>query len=284
MQPPPPNIDFDQPPVEYPSCTDIDEMLILNRQGIFDKEVLFKKLLRTKAEINLERFITADPLMLELKSRVESIIRMPYNRFAPVLITGPSGTGKEIIARAFTVISQPFVAQNCAGFPKDLIQSLLFGHRKGTFTGATEDRDGIFIQAGEGVVFLDEIGELPLEAQAILLRVLQERTVARLGSIDEQPVRCRIVTATKRNLQEMVRLGTFREDLFARLMTFELHITGLLDRPGDIPLIAQQGFDQFNQPLVYSAPIPDALMPDIELYNVRAIQCFVARMRTYGNY
>lgn len=284
----PPDIDFgDQDPNNhsYPVLNDIDEMLRLNSLGLTTKDQVLRFTTRGAHEISLDKFITADPTMLEMKRRVELIIRLPYNRLAPVLITGPSGTGKEIIAQAFRLPNKPFVSRNCAGFPKDLIQSILFGHVKGAFSGATETKDGIFIQAGEGIVFLDEIAELPLEAQAILLRVLQERTVTRLGpTIDEHKINCRVIAATKMDLRSLVQIGAFREDLFARLMTFEIHISGLLERPDDIPLIAAKGFDQFNQPLNYTQPLTALPTNDIALFNVRAIQSFVARMRTYGKY
>jgi len=292
----PSDIDFgDQKPTYIATLT--DELVRLNAQNIRSPETLIKLLTRGAHEVRLDRFITINPAMIEMKRKVEAILTLPQNKLKPVLITGPSGTGKEIIARAFDrsiecedpktnkiTISAPFIARNCAGFPKDLICSLLFGHLKGTFTGADRDKDGLFIQAGEGTVFLDEIAELPMEAQAILLRVLQERTVTRLGDIAEQEVKCQVIAATKRNLRDMVEQGTFREDLFARLMTFEIHITGLQERPEDIQLIAAKGYDLENRLLNYTAKIPEYVLPDIYRYNVRAIQAFVARMRTYGSY
>lgn len=291
----PPNIVMDQTP-HYASL-DIEEMVRLNAAGLSAPE-LTKKLLRTNNEVALDRFITADPAMLAMKSMVESIILLPFNNLSPVLITGPSGTGKEIIAHAFHRRSTSFIARNCAGFPKDIILSLLFGHQKGTFTGAIDDRIGLFEAASNidkddptsnskpgGTVFLDEIGDLPLEAQAMLLRVLQERTIVRLGAIKETPINCRVIGATKYDLRERVNQHLFREDLFARLMTFEIKLTGLKERPEDIPLIAKDGYDMNGQPLNYTAPITNGTaLEDIFTYNVRAIQTFVARMRTYGSY
>jgi len=288
---------YDQPKINrpYPS-TEITELQLLNAEATntqMSPEELTMKLLRTGSETNLDKFITCDPQMITMKVNVEKIIALPYNRLAPVLITGPSGTGKEIIAKAFKVPEQPFVARNCAAFPKELLASLLFGHLKGTFTGATEDRHGIFVQAAHGVVFLDEIGELSLEAQAMLLRTLQERTVVRLGEVKETEINCRIIAATKYNLRRMVSNQEFREDLFARLMAFEVELTPLLSRVPDIALIAAKGLDLTGNPMNYTASIllhdlelqePTAIHKDIEQFNVRAIQAYVTRMRTYGRY
>ncbi len=286
-----PQIVYDAPPKSYPS-TELSELLLLNGKNLSEAQMV-QMILRTGADTILDKFITADPAMLEMKKQVELINSLPYNRLAPVLITGPSGSGKEIIAKSFRIPTQPFVARNCAAFPKDIIVSLLFGHLKGTFTGATEDKHGIFVQAKSGVVFLDEIAELPLEAQAILLRVLQERVVCRLGAVEEIPIDCRIIAATKHNLRELVSKNLFREDLFARLMAFEVIITPLLSRPDDIALIAKEGLDLTGNPMNYAAPIllqdlelavPTKIYNDISLFNVRAIQAYVQRMRTYGKY
>ncbi|MBL8602168.1 MAG: sigma-54-dependent Fis family transcriptional regulator [Myxococcales bacterium] len=161
---------------------------------------------------------------------------------ATVLVTGESGTGKELVARAIHFSSatrdQPFVAVNCSAFPRELLESELFGHVRGAFTGAVADKPGRFALAGSGTLFLDEIGELPLELQSKLLRVVQERVFERVGDPRPVPLRARILTATHRDLPAMVREGSFREDLFYRLRVVELHLPPLRERRDDLgPLV-----------------------------------------------
>ncbi|MEH6566776.1 MAG: sigma-54 dependent transcriptional regulator [Halopseudomonas sp.] len=160
-----------------------------------------------------------------------------------VLIQGESGTGKELVARAMHERSQrakaPLISVNCAAIPETLIESELFGHEKGSFTGATAGRTGLVEAADGGTLFLDEIGELPLEAQARLLRVLQEGEIRRVGSVQSHRVDVRLVAATHRDLKTMARQGLFREDLFYRLNVIELRLPPLRDRGADVLLIAE---------------------------------------------
>lgn len=264
-------------------ASELKELLKLQADNKISTQDLLVKLNRCNEDVDLDNWITADPLMLKIKDKVQKI-KFSQNHNS-VLITGPSGTGKELLARALTTSSTPFIARNCAGFPKELISSLFFGHLKGTFTGADTDRDGLLVAAKNGVCFLDEIGDFPIELQATLLRAIQERVICRLGATTEQiPINCRFVAATKYNLRELVEQGKFREDLFARLMTFELQITGLKERVGDIPLIAEHGCDQAGNLLNWTSPLPEAIYPDIYKFNVRAIQTYVQRMITYGHY
>ncbi|WP_421846328.1 sigma-54-dependent transcriptional regulator [Marinomonas sp.] len=179
------------------------------------------------------------PPMQELFSDMRKIA----GTHATVLIRGESGTGKELVAKALHNLSQrhnhPIISVNCAAIPENLIESELFGHEKGAFTGANSSHDGLIYAADKGTLFLDEIGELPLEAQARLLRVLQEGEIRKVGATQSTKVNIRLITATHRNLIEMVKNGLFREDLYYRLYVMELLLPPLRDRGDDISMLAQ---------------------------------------------
>ena len=179
------------------------------------------------------------PPMQELFSDMRKIAETHVT----VLIRGESGTGKELVAKALHNLSQrhnhPIISVNCAAIPENLIESELFGHEKGAFTGANTSHDGLIFAADKGTLFLDEIGELPLEAQARLLRVLQEGEIRRVGATQSTKVNIRLITATHRNLIEMVKQGLFREDLYYRLYVMELLLPPLRDRGDDISMLAQ---------------------------------------------
>lgn len=179
-----------------------------------------------------------------LMGQIEKVAPTP----ARVLITGENGTGKELVARAIHRLSprvqKPFVEVNCAAIPSELIESELFGHMKGSFTGAVQDRAGKFEQADKGTLFLDEVGDMSPSAQAKVLRVLQDGEVTRIGGAKRIQVDVRILAATNKELQEEIAAGRFREDLFYRLNVVPLHVPPLRERREDIPLLAQHFVDQ----------------------------------------
>ena len=174
--------------------------------------------------------------------RLRDLIKRVANATSSVLITGESGTGKEMVARALHFQSpranEPFVVLNCGAIPENLIESELFGHTKGAFTGATAAKEGLFRAAHGGTLFLDEVGELPPPLQVKLLRVLQDRNVRPVGGTTEVEVDVRVVAATNRDVESEVEAGTFREDLFYRLNVIRIEAPPLRDRPEDIPVLA----------------------------------------------
>ncbi len=180
--------------------------------------------------------------------QVTTLGRKASSSDIPVLITGETGTGKEVIARAIhgesTRAGKPFIAINCGAIPSQLVESTLFGHEKGAFTGATDKTIGKFREAEGGTVFLDEIGELPLDAQVKLLRVLQQKEVEPVGSSKAVPVNVRIISATNRDLEKEIKQGRFREDLFFRLNVLEIAMPSLRQREQDILPLAQHFLDR----------------------------------------
>ena len=192
-------------------------------------------------------FITQSPIIEELLSQA----RLVAQSDSSILIHGASGTGKEVLARAIHTASprneQPFIAVNCGAIPESLLESELFGHTRGAFTGATDNYPGLFQAANHGTLFLDEAGDMPLSLQVKLLRVLQERTVRSVGSTSSVQVDVRIISATHRNLEEAIEAGTFREDLYYRLNVVSLTLPSLEARREDIPLLASHFLKQVAQ-------------------------------------
>lgn len=229
---------------------EIDEVFSLLRRTL-ERQNLVREVLYLRAEVDrhhgTQEIIGQGPKMRQ----IFELIHRVANTNATVLITGESGTGKELIARAIHQQSRrrirPFVAVNCAAISKHLVESELFGHERGAFTGAVEKRLGKFELANTGVLFLDEIGSLPLELQAKLLRVLQEREFERVGGSKTVRVDVRIVAASNQDLNQMVNEQTFREDLFYRLNVVPLHVPPLRDRREDIPLLIDQFLARYNR-------------------------------------
>jgi two-component system, NtrC family, response regulator PilR len=187
----------------------------------------------------LMRLAGRSSAMQQVRSLVERVARS----MAPVLVQGESGTGKELVARAIHACSiradQPFIAVNCGAIPEQLLEAEFFGYRKGSFTGANEDREG-FVQAAQGgTLFLDEIGDLPLAMQSKLLRVIQERTVRPVGAVTETPINVRVVSATHKDLTSEVHEGRFRQDLYYRLNVIQIRVPPLRERMDDLPTICE---------------------------------------------
>jgi two-component system response regulator PilR (NtrC family) len=212
------------------------ERALEKRRLITDNEELRHAL---EERFRLDRMVGKSPAM----QRLFELLRKVAPARTSVLLSGESGTGKEMVARALHHLSpradKPFVAINCGAIPESLLESELFGHLKGAFTGATMDRPGLFASAHGGTLLLDEIGEVGAQMQVKLLRVLQERKVKRVGGVSEEEVDVRVVAATNRDLEAEVERGAFRQDLYYRLNVIQLHLPPLRNRAEDIPLLVE---------------------------------------------
>src|SRR5246127_4800200 len=235
-----------------------------------------------RSEMNFAEIVGKSSALRKVLKRVETVA--PTD--STVLIYGETGTGKELIARAIHDLSprksKPFVKLNCAAIPTGLLESELFGHEKGAFTGAIAQRIGRFEVANGGTIFLDEIGEIPLELQTKLLRVLQEREFERLGSSRTLRTNARLIAATNRDLEAMVSEQKFRSDLFFRLNVFPVHVPPLRERDGDIPLLVRHFTQQFSRRMNKTIEtIPSATMDALCRYhwpgNIRELQNVIER-------
>jgi two-component system response regulator PilR (NtrC family) len=215
------------------------ETLVLQRENFAFK--------RDAASRNsLDNFIGSSPVIEKLKATIRTVAPTA----STVLIYGESGTGKELVARAVhscsTRASEPFVSINCGAFPETLLESELFGYVKGAFTGASQNKRGLFEVASGGTIFLDEIGEMSLAMQVKLLRVLQERTIRPVGGTQETPVDVRVIAATNRDLREMIANGTFREDLYYRVSVIPIQVPALRERREDVELLANHFLKKYS--------------------------------------
>ena len=230
------------------------------------------------------RLLGTSPLFVRALEQVREVARIPT---ATVLLTGESGTGKELVARAIHTLSErhehPFVAVNCASIPAELMESELFGHERGAFTGATMRKTGLFEEASGGTIFLDEIGDMHAALQAKLLRVLEERTVRRVGGNRDLPVDLRVIAATNRNLEERIKAGNFRADLYYRLNVVPIQLPPLRERIEDIGLLAKAFLENFSRTFgkTFHGIAPQALQL-LEAYpwpgNVRELRNIIERI------
>lgn len=234
-----------------------------------------RRLVDTALELNLNpvddrrarRTLLGDS---EPMQRIRAMIVKVARSQAPVAICGESGTGKELVARLIhdkgPRRAQPFIPVNCGAIPSELMESEFFGHKRGSFTGATTDKQGLFQAAHGGTLFLDEVAELPLPMQVKLLRAIQEKAIRPVGGHHEIPVDVRILSATHKNLSELVAQGRFRQDLYYRINVIELRVPPLRERPDDIPLLAEHVFERL------CGDLPAALRPQLGEDALHALQ------------
>jgi DNA-binding NtrC family response regulator len=262
---------------------DLNRLLITIRNAL-DKSLLVNeaKMLRKKVYLQYE-MVGESPAINQIKEMIERVA--PTD--ARVLITGDNGTGKELVARWLHEQSNratnPFVEVNCAAIPSELIESVLFGHEKGSFTSAIRQRKGDFEQATGGTLFLDEIGDMSLSAQAKVLRALQENKIMRVGGEKEIPVDVRVIAATNKNLKVEIENKNFREDLFHRLNVIPIHVPSLTERIEDIPVLADYFMEQFCQsngkpPMHFDPEAFDYLKQISWTGNIRELRNVVERL------
>lgn len=244
-----------------------------------ENRVLKKELTR---EYSFQSVVGNSEPMHRIFEMVRRVSATPTN----ILVTGESGTGKEIVAKAIhfngPLKDRPFVTINCGAIPESLMESEMFGHKKGSFTGAVADKAGLFEVADGGTLFLDEVGELAPSIQVKLLRAIQERVIRRVGGVDDTKIDVRIIAATNRDLEEMVSKGLFRQDLFYRLNVINISMPPLRERPEDIPLLANHFLKKYNERLAKSINgISEEAMEILKKYqypgNVRELENIIER-------
>lgn len=268
----------------------VEEIKVVVKNAL-EKRSLKQENVRLKRVVD-ERYSFSGIIGKSRKMQVVfSVIEKVAASVANVFISGESGTGKELVAKAIHYNGprrdKPFVAINCGAIPETLMESEFFGHQKGSFTGAVADRAGLFEQAEGGTLFLDEIGEVPVQLQAKLLRVLQERRFRRIGGIREIAADVRIIAASNRNLEEEVKEGNFREDLFYRINVVEVQLPPLRERREDIPLLIEHFYKKFvSGPRDKEVITPEALNA-LQAYafpgNVRELENLVERCLVMGD-
>jgi two-component system response regulator AtoC len=264
---------------------DVDRLRLTAQRALESHETsraLHQLVLEASSQYQVGNIIGRSPTIREIYKTIGAVSTSKTS----VLIRGESGTGKELVARAIHYASEdrdkPFIPVNCTAFARDLLESELFGHVRGAFTGAIADKQGRFELASTGTIFLDEIAEVPLDLQAKLLRVLQERTFEKVGDARTLPLRARIISATHRNLEAMVKEGTFREDLLYRLRVVEIALPPVRDRRDDIPLLVEGLLQKINADVHKNVRyIPEETMAALKRYawpgNVRELENALTR-------
>jgi DNA-binding NtrC family response regulator len=247
-----------------------------------EENVLLKKEIQGK--YSFDNIIGRSPALQKVFFLMEKAIESPVT----VLIQGETGTGKELVARSIHYNSprkdKPFITQNCASLPEGLLESELFGHKKGAFTGAVADKKGLFEMAHKGTIFLDEVGDTPPSLQVRLLRVLQEGELRRVGEVNPIKVDVRVIAATHRDLKAEIEAGRFREDLYYRIQTFPIPLPPLRDRIGDIPLLAEFFLTKYCQRLEKECLFSPECLTVLDKYpfpgNIRELENEITRALT----
>ena len=263
----------------------MDELVLTVRKAL-ENRLLKKEVIRLRKEVesryDFHHLIGKSPLMQKIYDLIERISDSSSN----VLVTGESGTGKELVAKAihYSGIRKggPFVAINCAAIPETLLESELFGYKKGAFTDAKSDKKGLIFEANEGTLFLDEITEMPLTLQAKLLRVIEEREVRPLGDTTSYPIDVRIISTSNRDIGTSVQQGRFREDLYYRLKVIDIELPPLRERREDIPILVQHFIHKFGKELKRSVSgISEGALKILVSYswpgNVRELENIIQR-------
>ncbi|HBZ35454.1 MAG TPA: sigma-54 dependent transcriptional regulator [Bacteroidales bacterium] len=274
--------DFIQKPL------DLNRILITLKNATEKSDLVRETKNLKKRVAKIQEIVGVSPAITKIKNMIDRVAPTE----ARVLITGSNGTGKELVARWLHEKSgrnnMPFVEVNCAAIPGELIESELFGHEKGAFTSAIKQHKGKFEQADGGTLFLDEIGDMSLAAQAKVLRVLQENKLSRVGSDKDINVKVRVIAATNKDLQEEIRKGTFREDLYHRISVIIIHVPPLCERVEDIPILTRYFIDQIcEESGMPPRKIDDDALEELKKYkwtgNVRELRNVTERLLILSN-
>jgi DNA-binding NtrC family response regulator len=267
----------------------MDEIVLTVKKAL-ENRLLKKEVVRLKKEVesryHFQQLIGKSPAMQKIYELIERIRDSSNN----VLITGESGTGKELVAKAIHYSGgrkeEPFLAVNCAAIPETLLESELFGYKRGAFTDAKTDKKGLIFEAKGGTLFLDEITEMLTILQAKLLRVIEERKVRPLGDTHDYPIEVRFIAASNRDMEEMIHQGRFREDLYYRLKVIDIELPPLRGRREDIPLLAQHFIDRFGEEQKKISGVSDEALKILMNYswpgNVRELENVIHRAITLG--
>lgn len=278
--------DFQQEEMTLMSELLSDMEVLLENSRLHERQAYELTQLRSHLDSVKINMVSKHPSMLRLFNQISKVAKVPTT----VLIHGESGSGKELVARAIYDLSGlkgPYISLNCGGVEANLMKSELFGHRRGSFTGAHQDRAGLFQQAEGGILFLDEVGEMPMDMQVALLRTLETGDIRPVGLDREIRVNTRVVAATHRNLKEMVSDGHFRNDLYQRLKGITLHLPPLRERRSDIPLLAIHFLQKFNQKLNLSfkgfteAAMAKLMGREFQAGNVRELAHLIERAMVF---